>query len=166
MKITAIVLPFVFLVGLSPNALSSMSQTSDEDGAFLVKASELSQQGEADAQAASRSTQAEIHATAESVASDHARIRRKLSDLAQARGLQFPGLLHKGAGESFETATDSDRIAGLLKAHENAVALFHQEAVRGDDPDLKRFAENTVPTLQRRLLELRALQDRYPPPGV
>jgi predicted outer membrane protein len=57
---------------------------------------------------------------------------------------------------------DPARIANLMQAYEDAVALFYREAVRGTDPDLQQFAEATLPTLQARLLALRSLQYAYP----
>ena len=36
-------------------------------------------------------------------------------------------------------------------AHQSALALFQQEAARGTDPYLKRFAADALPTLQQHL---------------
>jgi putative membrane protein len=137
---------------------------SEQDGEFMVRAVEASRQQVSEAHVASQSTRrTQIQATARSIASDHAHAIRRLVELARRKGMDIPrdvGLRRDvaGSGES-----DPDRIAGFLKAHEAAVALFHQEAVRGMDPDLKRFARATLPTLQRRLAALRSLQDMYPP---
>jgi len=41
--------------------------------------------------------------------------------------------------------------------HEEAVALFQKEASSGTDPDLKAFAQKTLPTLQEHLKMAQAL---------
>jgi putative membrane protein len=83
-----------------------------------------------------------------------------LTDLAKQKGVSLPA---EPADAPNDKVSDPDRIAGLLKAHEDAVALFHKEAVRGTDPDVKTFAQTVLPTLQRRLVVLRSLQEQYPP---
>jgi putative membrane protein len=141
----------------------------EEDGQFLAKAVEVSRQGVSDAEAASQSTRsADIQRAARSIADDHGRAIRQLTGLAKEKGMKLPrdaagGDRDIAAATQIRSESDPDRIAGLLKAHENAVALFHQEAVRGMDPALKKFAQVTLPGLQRRLVALRSLQDMYPP---
>ena len=166
-KVSALSLLVLVGMGILAGGPSTRSAplSSEEDGRFLLKAAELSRQGELEANAVSGSTRrAEIHATAQSIADDYARATRQLTDLAKGKEVELlASPPNQRNAVRFQTGSDSDRIAGLIKAHENAVALFHQEAVRGIDPELKRFAETMVPALQRRLVELRALQDRYPP---
>jgi putative membrane protein len=141
----------------------------EEDGQFLAKAVEVSRQGVSDAQVASQSAQsADIQQAARSIAADQGRAVRQLTDLAKEKGMELRRDVRGGdrdiaAAAQIRLESDPDRIAGLLKAHENAVALFHQEAVRGMDPALKKFAQLSLPTLQRRLIVLRSLQDMYPP---
>jgi putative membrane protein len=141
----------------------------EQDGQFLAKAVETSRQGVSDAMVASQATQrADIQKAARSIADDQGRAIRRLTDLAKDKGMELPrdvtgGGRDTAAAAQIQSEPDPDRIAGLLKAHENAVALFHQEAVRGTDPELKKFAQLTLPTLQRRLVALRSLQDMYPP---
>jgi predicted outer membrane protein len=139
----------------------------NQDDEFLVRAVEVSRQEVWDARTASQcSGRAEIKKTAHSIAHDHVRAIRRLTGLARQKGMPMSGVIGGSVAnvgqDKMASASDSDRIAEFLKAHEAAVALFHQEAVRGTDPDLKRFAQITLPSLQRRLLALRSLQDAYP----
>lgn len=65
--------------------------------------------------------------------------------LDKLRGLQ---------GEQFDAAYLQDQIDG----HQQAVALFRTQAEKGQDPDLKRFAEQTLPALEQHLRQVRDLR--------
>ena len=45
----------------------------------------------------------------------------------------------------------------MLQAHEKDVAAFQTEAEQGQDPDVKAFAAQTLPTLQQHLEEVRSI---------
>jgi putative membrane protein len=156
------------LVTLYGAATVAAGLRGEEDGPFLMRAAEVSRQEANEARAAERSTRnTEIRGTAHSIADDHERASRQLADLAKKKGTSLPAGATNAAGAAgaagaAKSQSDPERIAGLLKAHEDAVALFHKEAVRGTDPDLKSFAQTTLPTLQQRLMDLRTLQDSYP----
>jgi putative membrane protein len=170
MKPTILAVLAFWSIAMAPagNQTHATPMRDEEDGQFLAKAVEVSRQGVSDAQVASQSTQsADIQQAARSIADDQGRAIRQLTDLAKQKGMELPCDVTGGdrdiaAAAQIRSASDPDRIAGLLKAHENAVALFHQEAVRGMDPALKKFAQGSLPTLQRRLVALRSLQDLYP----
>jgi putative membrane protein len=170
MKPTILALLAFWSIAMAPagNQTHAAPMRDEEDGQFLAMAVEVSRQGVSDAQAASESTQsADIQQAARSIADDQGRAIQQLTDLAKRKGMELPRDVTGGdrdiaAAARIRSASDPDRIAGLLKAHENAVALFHQEAVRGMDPALKKFAQVSLPTLQRRLVALRSLQDLYP----
>jgi putative membrane protein len=42
-------------------------------------------------------------------------------------------------------------VRGEVKDHEKAVKLFQKEAQSGQDPELKQFAQQTLPKLQQHL---------------
>jgi putative membrane protein len=150
------------LVTLYGAATLATGLRGEEDGPFLMRAAEVSRQEANEARAAEHSTRnIEIRDTAHSIADDHERASRRLANLAKKKGTSLPTDATGAAGAA-KSQSDPERIAGLLKAHEDAVALFHKEAVRGTDPDLKSFAQTTLPTLQQRLMDLRTLQDSYP----
>ncbi len=52
-----------------------------------------------------------------------------------------------GTGPQF----DKGYIEGEVPEHRKTIALFQKEAKSGQNPDLKTFAANTLPTLQRHL---------------
>jgi predicted outer membrane protein len=132
----------------------------DEDGQFVVRAVAISVQQTSDAHAVARGTRrSEILNAARSIARDHTRTGRQLTSLAAQKGLALPEV---GAQAADSDASDPDRIARLLKGGEEAVAVFHQEAVRGMDPDLQRFAQTSLMALQQKVTMLRSLQEAFP----
>lgn len=134
--------------------------TGDEDGGFVVRAVAISLQQTSDAEAAAQATQrSEIVTAARSIAREHSRAQRQLTSLAVQKGMALPELDTQPADPS---DSDPERIARLLKGGEEAVAVFHQEAVRGVDPDLQRFAQTSLTALQQKVTVLRSLQEAFP----
>jgi predicted outer membrane protein len=146
------------LPGSPAGGVSTMA--GDEDGQFVLRAVAISLQQTSDADAAARGTRrSEIVNAARSIARDHSRKKRQLTSLAAQKGLVLPEL---AAQPPDPGASDPDRVARLLKGGEEAVAVFHQEAVRGTDPDLQRFAQTSLTALQQKVTVLRSLQEAFP----
>ena len=61
--------------------------------------------------------------------------------------------LQKLNGMQFDSACNKEAVT----AHQKAVKLFKQEAQSGQDPDLKAFAEKTLPTLEEHLATAKSL---------
>ena len=132
----------------------------DEDGEFVVRAVAISLQQASDANAAAQGTQrSEIMTAARSIAREHSRAERQLTSFAVQKGMVLPELAAQPADPS---DSDPERIARLLKGGEEAVAVFHQEAVRGVDPELQRFAQASLTALQQKVTVLRSLQEAFP----
>jgi putative membrane protein len=72
------------------------------------------------------------YTVARAMDAEHERMFRKLSEL---KGSEF----------------DREYMAGQLKAHKEAVALFEKASKNGKDEDLKQLAEKTLPTLKEHL---------------
>ena len=66
--------------------------------------------------------------------------------------------LNSASAESFDKAYARQQV----DAHQEAVDLFKKYAARGDDPDVKRFAEKTRPTIQHHLDEAKKLPSGPP----
>lgn len=67
-------------------------------------------------------------------------------------GTSAPWLQAKGA------AFDEGYVAEQIKAHQDAIALFEQQASRGADADLKAFAAAQLPALREHLRQAEELQ--------
>lgn len=114
-------------------------------GMFEVQSSQLAQQ-----RAADRDTQQ----FAQQMVIDHRRANEELTAIAQRQGLTVPTqLLPRHAkmidelrglqGEAFER-----RYHELQEqAHKEAIKLFEDASQTLQDPELRRFAERTLPTL-------------------
>ena len=68
------------------------------------------------------------------------------------------GPYHKLNGAAFDQRYVQDMIAG----HTKAIAIYKQEAANAQDPEVKAYAEETLPTLQKHLDDAKALQKAKP----
>jgi putative membrane protein len=86
---------------------------------------------------------------------DHSAATTQLTALASSKGItppqqldpkhaQLRDKLSKMRGAEFDRAY----MQGMVEDHDKTAKLFQQQAQRGADQDLKRFAETTLPTIQ------------------
>jgi putative membrane protein len=91
---------------------------------------------------------------------DHTKANDQLKEVAMKEGIQLPTKLSaqdemtkqrlsKLSGEQFDKAYMSD----MVKDHTKDVADFQRESTSGQDPAVKDFASETLPTLQSHLQE-------------
>lgn len=89
---------------------------------------------------------------------DHSKANSELQKLAKQKGIDLPSApseetkancerMKKLSGSQFDT----DYMKNMLDDHQKDVAEFQQEATAATDPDLKKFVDNTLPTLQQHL---------------
>lgn len=105
------------------------------------------------------------------IVDDHTKLDDELkSAVGKMRGVQLPTSLDKerqqklqqltsATGQNFEEMFRTQQIQG----HERALKLFQNFASSTDNAELKRFAENAVPILQRHLTRAQELRK---PSGV
>ena len=86
---------------------------------------------------------------------DHSKANQELTTLASQKGISAPtepsakhkatiDRLSKLSGAEFDRAYMQE----MVNDHDHAVTTFRTFSERGDDPELKQFAEKTLPTLQ------------------
>nr|WP_246183706.1 DUF4142 domain-containing protein [Pandoraea anhela] len=111
--------------------------------------------------AAQRSRHPSVKRFAQQMVTDHSKVNEALRQLAAKKGVSVPNdaavdpdieALKGKTGREFDIAYLD--IAGP-DAHEKAVTLFRTEAEKGQDPDLRAFAQKTLPTLRHHLSEAR-----------
>lgn len=148
-------------------AQAATNLLSDKDTAFVTDAA---QGGRAEVAlgdlAASRAQNDMVRDFGQRMVKEHGEANTKLLDLAAGKGCTPPAAV--GAEQQalierlkvIDTA-DFDRtyVDEMVKDHRKDVAAFEKQAKDGDDPDLRRFAEQTLPTLKSHLDAILDLQD-------
>jgi putative membrane protein len=95
---------------------------------------------------------------------DHTAADEKLKSIASKRGIELPTSpsmtqmatktrLEALSGDTF----DKSYIKGMIKDHEQDIAMFEEEANSGQDPQAKAFAAATLPTLREHLKKIQAI---------
>lgn len=102
----------------------------------------------------------ELIRVAEMLVNDHSGANQRLSKIAEARQWPLPAPPAQSAPPSGTASSDFDAkwTAEMIAGHERSVALYHAEAQGGEDKDLRKYASETLPTIERHLAELRRLQ--------
>ena len=109
--------------------------------------------------AASNAVNGDVKKFGEHMAQDHSKANDELMQIAQSKNIQLPSApdrshqrfakqLEGMKGDKFDRTYM--REAGV-KDHKAAVALFSNEAKKGKDPELRAFAEKTLPGIQEHL---------------
>ena len=104
--------------------------------------------------------QPELKQIAEMLVKDHSGANEKLARLAEAKGWPVPAPSAPAAppagtaSGNFDAKWTADMIAG----HERSIALYRAQAQAGEDKDLRAYAKETLPTIEKHLAQLRSLQ--------
>lgn len=147
-----------------PAALAA-TKVVESDSTFLQKAAQANAAEVKVSQAAqTRAKDARIKAFADRMVEDHSDNNKRLEALAQQKDVAVKadpdpdhmlkiGTLQKLEGAEFERAYA--RL--MVEDHRAAVALFEQAAESASDPDIKRFAADTLPALREHATMAEAL---------
>ncbi|MDD5351024.1 MAG: DUF4142 domain-containing protein [Chthoniobacteraceae bacterium] len=130
-----------------------------KDHEFLKKAAEINLTEIELGKIAERvSTDPNIKKIAGTIIKDHMVANQKLERLAASKGASIPlepsiwdrhtlNMLQKEQGVKF----NQEFLSFNVKGHEKAVALFEKESLRIQDPDIKAWAQKTLPELKQHL---------------
>jgi putative membrane protein len=95
---------------------------------------------------------------------DHGKANEELKALASSKGVELPADLdakHKSVHAKLAKLSgaefDKEYVAEMLKGHKKAVSDFEKASKSAKDPELKAFAEKTLPTLRHHLERAQAL---------
>ena len=107
---------------------------------------------------------AAVKAFGKKMVDEHTKAADELSNVAGKSGVKLPTTT---SNDEKQVAEKLARLKGAdfdkayaehaVKDHEDAVALFKNEASAGSDPGLKAFAQQTLPTLEEHLRMAKAL---------
>lgn len=135
---------------------SKSAQASKEAQTFVTKAASGGMfEVESSKLAVEKAKRDDVKSFAQKMVTDHGKANADLQSMAQKVGVKVPDKmepkhqaqvekLNKTGAESFDKAY----LDAQIEAHKESVALFQNYAKSGDQPDLKQFAEKTLPTLQ------------------
>jgi putative membrane protein len=108
--------------------------------------------------AADKAANPDVKEFAQRMVKDHSQANDQLKQIAMQKGVTLPtspskknqatkDRLSKLSGDAFDKAY----MADMVKDHKKDVAAFQRESSSGQDPDVKQFASQTLPTLQDHL---------------
>jgi putative membrane protein len=112
-----------------------------------------------------KATDADVKTFADRLVQDHTKANEQLTQIMQSKNMEMP------AEEPAEAKAEHDRISALsgaefdrefmmhwVSSHEKGIELYSTEAESGQDPELKQFAAETLPTLQEHLDEAKRIE--------
>jgi putative membrane protein len=144
---------------LSVAAGQAMAQMSPADKTFATKAAEGGQAEVSLGQLASeKAGSQQVRQFGQQMVKDHSQANAELQTIAKQQNLTLPSKpdsasvqteqrLKSESGAAFDTAYSRD----MVKDHQEDVADFKKEAISGQDPALKAFAQKYLPVLQHHL---------------
>jgi putative membrane protein len=147
-------------------ASSNKSSLTATDKRFVDKAAEG---GKAEVElgqlAVQKAASDDVKKFGQRMVDDHTRANQKLQEVAQQKGITLPDKLDakdqatkarlgKLSGKQFDQAYMKD----MVKDHTKDVNEFQREANSAKDPDVKSFAQTTLPTLQDHLKEAKQIE--------
>lgn len=134
-----------------PSADKQFMQKAAQGGMAEVELGQLAQQN---------AQSAEVKAFGQRMVTDHSKANDQLKQLASQQGVALPtGLNAKDKATKAElsnlkgAAFDKAYMKDMLKDHREDIAEFKKEASSGQDPELKQWADQTLPVLNSHLRE-------------
>ncbi|HEX3895507.1 MAG TPA: DUF4142 domain-containing protein [Rudaea sp.] len=114
--------------------------------------------------AAQKGTDPQVRMFGQRMVTDHSKANDELKSVAAKDNITLPaepGLKHKTTASKLGNMSGADfdkaYTQEMIKDHEEDVALFKKEAQSGSNPDMKAFAQKTLPTLQEHLDMIRKI---------
>jgi putative membrane protein len=140
-------------------AMDAKSGAPSPDGVF-IKTAAMAGMAEVDhgELAATNAASNDVKEFAQKMVADHSKANDELKTIASQKNIPLPTELdakHKAMQDKLAklkgAAFDRAYMTHMAAAHKEAAALFEREAKSGKDPDVKAFAEKTLPTIQDHL---------------
>lgn len=102
---------------------------------------------------------------------DHTQDYQALQSLAEQTGLTVPTAINAAHNHAMITpmhalkgaAFDHKYIQAMVQGHTEAFALYKKEAKDAENPAIRSYAEQTIPTLQKHLDAARAIEQGKTP---
>jgi putative membrane protein len=114
-----------------------------------------------------RLTSQDVKDFADRMIIDHGKANTQLTTIAQRKGVTPPNQMdqaHMNLKRTLASLSGAELerryMDSMVTDHEKAVSLFENEVRQGQDPDLKKFAQDTLPTLREHLNSARTIDQR------
>ncbi|MEH1823613.1 MAG: DUF4142 domain-containing protein [Nostoc sp.] len=144
---------------------SGQNNLSSLDKKFMTDAA---QDGLAEVQlgqlASQRGTSDAVKQFGQRMVQDHTQVNNQLKQLATQKSVTLPTTIGRTNQQALRrlsalSGAKFNRlyINEMLQGHEKDVFAFQNEAQKGQDPDVKAFATQALPTLQEHLQQVRAI---------
>jgi putative membrane protein len=120
--------------------------------------------------AVQKAKRADVRSFAQMMVKDHGQAEQQLLQLAKTEGYNIPPAATggiqpdpalKNAGDNF----DKLYVHGMVAGHRNTVETFETYATNGKDPDVRAFAQKTLPTLKAHLAAITAIDQQLNAPN-
>jgi len=146
------------------NAASAVTGTSDSSFVNEAAIGGMSEV-ELGRLASTKATNPEVKKFGQMMVTDHSKANDELKALATKKGWTLPtepDSSHKSTLDTLKSKNgadfDKEYVEEMVDDHETDVKAFEDKAKNATDPDLKAFAEKTLPTLRKHLDAIKAIQ--------
>lgn len=154
------------LLGLPLAQLASGADLAGKDERFLKNAS---QGGTAETQlgemAKEKATNKNVKEIAGMIVTDHSKANAELKSLAGLKGVELPAdievgqkMVHKKLEKLSGAEFDKEFVQQMITDHKKTIDLFEDASKDAKDPDVKAFADKTLPTLRGHLQHVEGLK--------
>jgi putative membrane protein len=140
--------------GTAPATVSKES-LSQQDKNFIKDAAEGGMAEVELSKMAEKSQNPEVKRFAERMVRDHTEANTELARIVTGLGVEMPRTLdteHQHVREQLASMHDGifdqQYMHVMVNDHDQAVKLFREEDTAGGNPELKRFAQKTLPTIE------------------
>jgi putative membrane protein len=132
-----------------------------DDISFLARATESARQEMSAARdALPLLLDPELKRVAELLIREYGDADERMTRIAEAKMWPVPAPQRDDTPPAGAATADFDAVwtEDMISAHERSLALYSAQAQGGEDADLRKYARDTLPTIQHHLAELRRLQ--------
>ncbi len=148
-----------FVALLAVARIACAAPVNNADKQFMIAAARTDMIEAHEGQMAeSQAKRADVKDLAKTLVQDHTESYEQLTALAAKTGVSIPKGINAAKdpgiesltrlnGDRFDQIFDRDEVA----AHRRALALFKREAASGHDPDVKAWAAQRIPVLEKHL---------------
>jgi putative membrane protein len=146
------------------------SKLSWSDRHFITKAAEDNQHEIQAAQiAADKASSPDVRNFAQHMVQEHSQVAQELQSLASSKDVKLKDVKEDRSDRKLSKATgpefDRDFVKQMVSDHKKVIKEFQGRAESAKDPELKAFAQKTLPNLQHHLEMAQQLEQSIVPTG-